>query len=118
MTSFLLRIRTLGLGGGNTIVLDTNAAGRGWFIDSTSTLDEEFDIPVAATESRAPTGPVVDRVDLITVMMHEFGHLLGLHETVADQNSAHSLFNDTLGVGTRRTLSAAELNMYFDRLGR
>ncbi len=57
---------TLGLGGGSTIVLDTNAAGRGWFIDSTPSADEEFNILLSSSDARASVGPAVDRVDLLT----------------------------------------------------
>ncbi len=63
--------RTLGLSGGSTITLDNNGAGRGWFIDSTPTLDEEFTSTAAAFESRATEEAAIDRVDLLTVIMHE-----------------------------------------------
>ncbi len=75
--------RTLALAGGNTIVLDTNAAGRGWFLDSTPSHDEEFSVPLTTSAARAATGPAVDRVDLLTTVMHEYGHLLGLDDHLA-----------------------------------
>lgn len=56
--------------------LDVNAAGIGWFIDSTPLADEEF-----AGESRAATDPQADgRVDLLTVLFHELAHQLGARD--------------------------------------
>ncbi len=91
---------TLGLGGGSTIVIDINAAGRGWFIDSTPSADEEFNILLSSSDARASSGPAVDRVDLLTTVMHEFGHLLGF-----DDHSDSGLLADTLPIGVRRTLT-------------
>jgi len=34
----------LGLTSGNSVTLDINAAGNGWFVDSTPTLDEEYSV--------------------------------------------------------------------------
>lgn len=104
--------RTLALAGGNTIVLDTNAAGRGWFIDSTPTTDEEFTVPVSSSAARAATGLAVDRVDLLTTVMHEFGHLLGF-----DDHSDSGLLAETLPIGFRRALTTAEISQYFTQLG-
>src|SRR5262249_26519375 len=63
--------RFLGLENGNTVTLDTDAAGEGWFIDPTPLQDEEF-TPGADGGLRARPGSAADgRVDLLTVMMHE-----------------------------------------------
>ncbi len=48
--------------------------------------------------------PARRRVDLLTTLMHEFGHLLG-YEHTADQNLMHA----TLPLGTRRLLSEDSL---------
>jgi hypothetical protein len=54
----------LGVVESDSIVIDTNAAGYGWFVDS------------SASEVVAPT-----EMDLLSVLAHEFGHRLGLtHE--------------------------------------
>ncbi len=71
--------RTLALAGGSTIVLDTNAAGRGWFVDSTPSQTKNSR-PLTTSAARAATGPAIDRVDLLTTVMHEYGHLLGLDD--------------------------------------
>jgi hypothetical protein len=85
---------------GNTIVIDTDAAGNGWFVDDTPAADDEF-TPVAghqnAVDSRA-----VDRIDLLTVVEHELGHVLGLDDLDA---LADNLMSGTLGAGARRVVS-------------
>ena len=59
----------LGLTAGGTIWLDRNAAGWGWFVDPTPRNDSEFTAPGDQGEQ--------DRMDLLTVLMHEMGHVLG-----------------------------------------
>ncbi len=105
--------RTLALAGGSTITLDNNAAGRGWFLDSTPSTDEEFSIPLTTSAARAATGPAVDRVDLLTTILHEYGHLLGLD----DHLGSTDLLAESLPLGTRRNLTAVELSHYFTHLG-
>src|SRR5438552_18725986 len=60
---------TLGLASGKTIWLDDNAAGWGWFVDSTPGDDSEF----TTAGNQGEQG----RIDLLTVLEHELGHLLG-----------------------------------------
>ncbi len=60
---------TLGLASGHTITLDDNAAGWGWFVDPTPRNDSEF-------TTRGNQGEQ-HRMDLLTVLQHEIGHLLG-----------------------------------------
>src|SRR5205807_6106566 len=59
----------------NTIWIDQNAAGYGWFIDPTPADDSEF-----ATSG----GPAAGKVDLLTVLVHEYGHILGLSDNAGD----------------------------------
>ena len=58
-----------------TIRLDADGGGYGWFVDPTPGLDEEF--PLAATPTYLTGGPS-DRFDLLSTVVHELGHALGL----------------------------------------
>jgi hypothetical protein len=72
--------RLLGRARGQTIQIDQDAAGRGWFVDGTP-------------ESADDLAP--DRVDLLTVVLHELGHVLGLG------HDAGQLMQEELSVGVR-----------------
>ncbi len=80
--------RVLGLTGGNTVLMDADAAGYGWFVDPTPWDDAEF------TAGAAPAG-----MDLLTAVMHEFGHILGFRDVPA---ALDSLMSGTLEEGVRR----------------
>jgi hypothetical protein len=80
----------LGLTDGRRIWLDTDAAGRGWFVDATPRDDVEF-----ASSAR---GPSRRRVDLLTVVSHELGHVLGLR----DHDGDDAPMSERLAVGRRR----------------
>jgi hypothetical protein len=80
---------TLGQAQGNTITLDTNAAGWGWFVDKTPKSDSEFKASGNQGEQ--------SRMDLLTVLEHEVGHLL------AFDHQQSSVMADTLFAGVRRS---------------
>ncbi|HJZ60204.1 MAG TPA: SdrD B-like domain-containing protein, partial [Gemmataceae bacterium] len=80
----------LGTVTGNTVWIDRDAAGHGWFVDPTPRDDAEF--PAAAGTAAA------GRMDLLTVVSHEIGRLLGLDVPDAGQYPVMSL---TLAPGTR-----------------
>ncbi len=46
----------------------------------------------------SPTSPAADDVDLLTVLEHELGHVIGL----PDNDQAGDLMDITLGLGVRR----------------
>lgn len=84
---------TLGLAAGRTVTLDRNAAGYGWFVDRTPRRDSEFTTPGDQGEQ--------NHMDLLTVVMHELGHVLG------QDHAPDGLMAETLTTGTR--LSPVEL---------
>jgi hypothetical protein len=94
---------------GNTITIDVNAAGYGWFVDPTPRSDHEFSILVSVSERQAAEGSAAyGRADLLTALMHEFGHALGMAHLEGDE-FAHSVMNDTLGLSMRRNPTAADI---------
>lgn len=96
----------LGSSSGNSITLDTNAAGYNWFIDSTPSDNSEF-LPTAnpnewiAKADSAAAG----KMDMLSVLLHEYGHALGIEHSA----SAHDYMATTLAPGVRRLPSTDEL---------
>src|SRR5207247_862558 len=71
--------RMLGRTSGTTIQLDPTAAGYRWFVDPSPSSDEEFQPTDTETLFAAqPGSPARGRMDLLTVVEHEIGHVLGL----------------------------------------
>jgi hypothetical protein len=86
---------TIGKTIGSTITLDRDAAGNGWFVDKTPRKDTEFTKPGDQGEQ--------GRIDLLTAVMHEMGHVLGRgHE-------GGGVMADILAAGTRATLAGTSL---------
>jgi hypothetical protein len=84
--------------GSSTIIIDSNAAGWGWFVDPTPAQNSEFDLVHSSTEHAASSGEASGHMDLVTVIEHELGHVLGLQSA----DLAGDLMSETLGVGVRR----------------
>ena len=97
---------TLGVQVGESILIDVNGAGYGWFVDTTPNSDSEFTLDANGNQMTATSGPAAGKMDLLTVVLHEIGHRLGLD----DELSSDGLMSDTLTTGTRRvpTKVAAE----------
>jgi hypothetical protein len=75
--------------GGTVVELDDDGAGRGWFVDPTPGEDVEFGRGGAAG------------YDLLTVAMHELGHVLGLDD-LDPAAAPDDLMAATLPTGARR----------------
>ncbi|MDF1743308.1 MAG: peptidylprolyl isomerase [Gimesia sp.] len=65
----------------NTIYLDINAAGWGWFVDSTPLLNEEFNQTAFGIFDADLFSTADGHIDLLTVLIHELNHLLGQDHT-------------------------------------
>jgi Tol biopolymer transport system component len=97
----------------DTIFLDIDAAGHGWFIDPTPGADEEFQSVGNRLEALDPQA--VDRIDLLTVVSHELGHAFGLEDVVP---SLDGLMSGALEPGVRREPRSEEIDVLFARLAR
>lgn len=80
----------LGQTGAGVLWLDNNAAGWEWFIDPTPWQDAEFMTPGNQGEE--------GRMDLLSVLSHEVGHMLGF----AHADDADVFMAETLAPGVRR----------------
>ena len=88
----------LGATTGTTIVLDSTAAGWGWFVDPTPLGNSEFPIVLANGAFAAdPGSPAYHRMDLLTTVLHELGNAMGLAE-----DQGQDVTGATLEAGVRR----------------
>jgi len=91
---------------GTNITLDDNAAGNGWFIDTTPWDNSEFLPTSNPNEWVAKAGSdAAGKMDMLSVLLHEYGHALGIEHS-ADSGD---YMGTTLTVGVRRLPSATEL---------
>jgi hypothetical protein len=81
----------------DTIWIDRDAAGYGWFVDPTPEDDAEFTALSRSSLSARKDTAADQRADLLTTVMHELGHLLGYGDTAAD-----NLMGAVLPLGVRR----------------
>ena len=93
--------------GDNTVYIDVDAAGQGWFVDRTPQANEEFQLQDGQLVALDPQA--VDRIDLLTVVYHEIGHLLGLE----DLDAAGTLMSEELSPGIRHQPSEALIDSCF-----
>jgi len=73
------------------IIIDANAAGNSWFVDTTPLEDEEFS-GTGTRLSATSTGGAAGRIDAMTVIMHELGHQIGLADTYLAADSANLMY--------------------------
>jgi hypothetical protein len=91
---------TLGRAFEDTILIDADAAGYGWFVDTTPYDDVEFSRLNEEGELVADSASdAYGDMDLLTVVMHELGHVLGLEDLDPD---THDLMSETLDAGVRQ----------------
>ncbi|MFP6614236.1 MAG: hypothetical protein VB835_18140, partial [Pirellulales bacterium] len=92
---------TLGLATPATVTIDADAAGYGWYIDATPQNDTEF------TPSAGRPGTAAE-IDLLTVVMHELGHVAGLDD-LYDAGEEDDLMYAWLQPGMRKTSTSAAI---------
>ncbi len=86
---------TLGRAAAGTIYIDVNAAGYGWFIDTTPAEHSEFSPASDLTLIALPNSEAAGLIDLRTVILHELSHLLGY------EHDTKGLMQETLAPGVR-----------------
>jgi hypothetical protein len=92
----------LGATTGNTIVLDSTAAGWGWFVDPTPLGNSEFPIGLSSgVYAATPGSPAYGHMDLLTTLVHEFGNAMGFAE-----DQGQDVSGATLQAGVRRIPTA------------
>ena len=95
----------LGTSSANGIQLDSDGAGFGWFIDRTPGDDVEFG--GTGTALTGLNGSAANRIDLLTVVLHELGHVIGLEDTYLSSNSSNLLYG-YINPGERRLPAAGQ----------
>lgn len=85
----------------DTVIIDVDGAGHGWFIDDTPYQDTEF-MPQNSDEVLTANEPsdAYGDMDLLTVVMHELGHVFGYDDIYAEDNETE-IMSATLDEGVR-----------------
>ena len=91
---------------GSVITISPNAAGFGWYVN---TGGSDFQPVAKSADETAKAGTAaVGHMDLLTVVEHELGHVLGLPDVSAG-SAPDSLMTQTLSAGMRRMPAAGSL---------
>ena len=94
------------------VFIDRDAAGYGWFVDATPGVSEEFVATSNNGQLQAVDPRALDRMDLLTVVEHELGHVAGLGDL---DPSLYDLMSSSLNAGIRREASTSDVDAVFAR---
>ncbi len=95
----------LGLEAAGVITINQTAAGYNWYVNASTARARRSAWPARQARLAGPGSPAAGEVDLLTVLEHELGHVIGL----SDNNQAGDLMDITLGLGVRRAPTAADV---------
>jgi hypothetical protein len=90
---------------GNAVTLDINAAGHGWYVDASPASSSEFSLGVDHALYAGESSAAFNRMDLLTVVAHEIGHVLGFEHQ--DQR-IYPWMSESLLTGERLATSVAD----------
>jgi hypothetical protein len=91
---------------GNVILLDADAAGHGWFIDVSPMQSSEFSVRLDRNVfGAARSSEAFGRMDLLTVLLHEIGHVLGFGH---DDAARYAVMHEELEAGARYALAESK----------
>lgn len=79
------------------IQIDQDAAGHGWFIDPTPSKNEEFELLEDGSYKAIEGSEADSKIDLLTVLLHEIGHLIG-----KEHSDSNLLMQENLEPGIRK----------------
>jgi len=89
----------------HAIVVDADAAGWGWFVDTSPAASSEFRVRLDSSILAAtPDSAAFGKMDLLTAVEHELGHLLGFEHADA---GAIAVMHEDLAAGVRYLLDSA-----------
>jgi hypothetical protein len=100
------------------ITIDTNAAGNGWFVDPTPKSNSEFTHAQNAAGTDLLTNPsnaAAGHMDLLTTVVHELGHVLGLPDSTSPAD-INDLMYINLVDGERRLPGTADVVIAIEAL--
>jgi hypothetical protein len=92
------------------IYIDRDASGIGWFVDSTPGDNEEFDL--GSDGLYRARGEAAGRMDLLSTVLHELGHAIGLDDLDA-MTEGDEVMAGVLGAGVRRLPTDAALDALY-----
>jgi Ca2+-binding RTX toxin-like protein len=96
----------LGLMEANTIVIDGDGAGLGWYVDVSPAESSEFRVRLDRNVlAAAPESEAYGRFDLVTVLAHELGHMLGFDHDAAGR---FAVMAEDLDPGVRYQINAEQ----------